>query len=42
MLGLGHAIYLSNEYIKDDDEILIILGDTLFNTNNNLKYISYE
>ncbi|CUT00553.1 nucleotidyltransferase family protein [Candidatus Kryptonium thompsonii] len=29
-LGLGHAIYLAGEAFKDEDEILIILGDTIF------------
>ncbi len=29
MLGLGHAIYLASESF-DDDEIFIILGDTIF------------
>lgn len=28
--GLGDAVYLAKERIKDDDEILIILGDTIF------------
>ncbi len=29
-LGLGHAIYLSKEFINPGDDMLIILGDTLF------------
>lgn len=29
-LGLGHAIYLSREFIDPEDDLLIILGDTLF------------
>ncbi|PCG20948.1 sugar phosphate nucleotidyltransferase [Brachyspira sp. G79] len=31
--GLAHAIYLTKEYIKDDDKIFIILGDTIFKLN---------
>ncbi len=30
--GLGHAIYLARDFIKPDDDILIILGDTIFET----------
>ncbi len=30
--GLGHAIYLARDYIEPDDDILIILGDTIFET----------
>jgi glucose-1-phosphate thymidylyltransferase len=29
-LGLGHAIYLASRYFENEDEILIILGDTIF------------
>lgn len=29
-LGLGHAIYLAREFFENDDEVLIILGDTIF------------
>ncbi|MBN1902506.1 NTP transferase domain-containing protein [Candidatus Sumerlaeota bacterium] len=28
--GLGHAIHLAKEYHKNDDSVLIILGDTIF------------
>ncbi|TET17939.1 MAG: nucleotidyl transferase [Candidatus Cloacimonadota bacterium] len=28
--GLGHAVYLSKDFIEPDDDMLIILGDTLF------------
>lgn len=28
--GLGHAIWLAKEHHKNDDEVLIILGDTIF------------
>ena len=31
--GLAHAISLTKEYIKDDDKIFIILGDTIFKLN---------
>ncbi len=27
--GLGHAIWLTKEIVKDDDEIIILLGDTI-------------
>ena len=33
--GLGHAIYLTKDYFKPDDEMLIILGDTIFEVNLN-------
>jgi len=29
-LGLGHAVYLSKEFVKAGDEVLIVLGDTVF------------
>ncbi|CUS95972.1 glucose-1-phosphate thymidylyltransferase [Candidatus Kryptobacter tengchongensis] len=29
-LGLGHAVYLAREFFEKDDEVLIILGDTIF------------
>ena len=32
MLGLGHAVYMAEPFVKDE-EILIILGDTLFDVN---------
>lgn len=32
MLGLGHAVYMANEYVENE-ELLIILGDTLFDVN---------
>lgn len=32
-LGLGHAIYCARENIKEKDNVLIILGDTLFDVN---------
>ncbi|NLK08371.1 MAG: NTP transferase domain-containing protein [Firmicutes bacterium] len=28
-LGLGHAIYLAKDYVKADEPVLIILGDTI-------------
>jgi glucose-1-phosphate thymidylyltransferase len=31
-MGLGHAIYLSREYLKDEP-VLIILGDTIFDVD---------
>ncbi len=31
--GLAHAVYLAKEYIKYDDKIFIILGDTIFKLN---------
>jgi len=30
MLGLGHAIWTGKETYKENDELLIILGDTIF------------
>ncbi|GAB4190192.1 MAG: sugar phosphate nucleotidyltransferase [Calditrichia bacterium] len=33
MMGLGHAISLAAPFIHDDDEVFIILGDTLFDVN---------
>ncbi len=32
-LGLGHAIYLARDYVQDDEPVLIVLGDTLFDVN---------
>ncbi len=32
-LGLGHAIYQASSKMNDDDETLIVLGDTIFDTN---------
>jgi glucose-1-phosphate thymidylyltransferase len=29
-LGLGHAVYLAKEYIEPGDDMLVILGDTIF------------
>ncbi|WP_300370853.1 sugar phosphate nucleotidyltransferase [Brachyspira sp.] len=31
--GLAHAIYLTKDYINNDDKIFIILGDTIFKLN---------
>ncbi len=31
--GLGEAIYLCREFLKDDEPVLIILGDTLFDAD---------
>lgn len=31
--GSAHAIWISREHIKDEDEILIVLGDTIANVN---------
>jgi glucose-1-phosphate thymidylyltransferase len=31
--GLGHAIYLAYDQIKPEDDILIVLGDTIFDTD---------
>ena len=28
--GLGHAIYLTREFIKPEEELFIVLGDTIF------------
>ena len=28
-LGLGHAIWLTHDYVKNDEEIVILLGDTI-------------
>jgi len=30
LLGLGHAIYLTKDYVEKEDSVLIILGDTVF------------
>ena len=32
-LGLGHAIYVGNETYSDDEPLLIILGDTIFDVH---------
>jgi len=29
-LGLGHAVYMAKKFVKEEDEILILLGDTVF------------
>ncbi|TES91942.1 MAG: nucleotidyl transferase [Candidatus Cloacimonadota bacterium] len=34
-LGLGHAVYLTKDFVKPDEEILILLGDTIFEINLN-------
>jgi len=31
--GIGHAIWLAKDYIGDDDEVFIALGDTIFDTD---------
>lgn len=31
--GLGHAIWLSQEYFKDEDQIVIFLGDTILDAD---------
>ncbi|MCK5599275.1 NTP transferase domain-containing protein [bacterium] len=31
--GLGHAIYLAKDVMEDDEEVLIVLGDTIFDTD---------
>lgn len=31
--GAGHAIWMAKELIKKDDELLIVLGDTIFDVN---------
>lgn len=31
--GIGHAIWLSQKYINANDEMLIVLGDTIFNVD---------
>ena len=31
--GLGHAIYLTKEKVKQDEEVFIILGDTIFDAD---------
>lgn len=31
--GLGHAIWLSKEYIKDEEQIIIFLGDTILDVD---------
>jgi glucose-1-phosphate thymidylyltransferase len=32
-LGLGHAIYLTGEYVEPSDDLLVLLGDTIFDTD---------
>lgn len=32
-MGLGHAIYLTREYVESSDDLLILLGDTIFDTD---------
>ena len=32
-LGLGHAMHIASEAYQDSDEILIVLGDTIFEAN---------
>lgn len=32
-MGLGHAVWLSKEAIQDSDEVFIVLGDTIFDTD---------
>ncbi len=32
-LGLGHAIYLTKDFVEPDDDLLILLGDTIFETS---------
>lgn len=34
--GIGHAIWLSKKYIHKEDELLIVLGDTVFNVDLSL------
>lgn len=31
--GLGHAVYLAREEVREDEPILIVLGDTIFSAN---------
>ena len=31
--GLGHAIWTAREHVKDDEDVLIILGDTIIETD---------
>lgn len=31
--GLGHAIWMARDTIKDDEELFIVLGDTVFDTD---------
>lgn len=38
--GLGHAIWQAGDYIRHEDEIIIVLGDTLFEVN--LQYVLDE
>jgi glucose-1-phosphate thymidylyltransferase len=42
MLGLGHAIFLAKDKIEKDDELLILLGDTLFNIDENFIKKEYD
>ena len=34
-LGLGHAVSLCEEFAKNDEYVLLLLGDQLYKTNNN-------
>lgn len=40
-LGLGHAVWMAKEQIIDSDEVFIVLGDTIFDTDLK-KMISSE
>ncbi len=31
--GLGHAVWMARDVIKDEDELFIVLGDTVFDTD---------
>jgi len=33
--GIGHAIWLAKDYINNEKELMIVLGDTIFDTNLN-------
>lgn len=33
--GIGYAIWLAKDYINNDKELMIVLGDTIFDTNLN-------
>jgi glucose-1-phosphate thymidylyltransferase len=34
--GLGHAVWTAREFLKDEKELLIVLGDTVFDMDMNL------
>jgi glucose-1-phosphate thymidylyltransferase len=41
--GIGHAIWTAKDFIDDDDELLIVLGDTIFDVKlNEVIHLPYS